>query len=63
MRALGPRAALLLLLAARAATARRLDDASCHDVFGNCAAYVAAGHTCEESFCSDCDWAGQCDAF
>ena len=50
MRALGPRAALLLLLAARSA-ARRLDDESCHDVFGNCAAYVAAGHTCEASFC------------
>ena len=42
-------------------TRRRLDD--CQDVFGNCAAYVAAGHTCEASFCSDCDWAGQCDAF
>ena len=62
MRALGPRAALLLLLAARSA-ARRLDDEQCHDVFGNCAAYVAAGHTCEASFCEGCDWAGQCDAF
>ena len=56
------RVVVLLLAPLRAATAaRRLDE--CQDTYSNCAAYVAAGHTCEASFCATCEWVGQCDAF